>query len=60
MITAKKVGSIKKELDLPIEDRKREKAILRQLAESAGDSITDEQLIRIFKAVFKSSKQVQK
>ena len=60
MIAAKKVGELKKELQIPIEDRSREREILQRLAEYAGNSITDEQLIRIFKAVFKSSKQVQK
>jgi chorismate mutase len=60
MIAAKKVGELKKELQIPIEDQSREREILQRLAEYAGNSITDEQLIRIFKAVFKSSKQVQK
>ncbi len=60
MAVAQEVGQLKKELKIPVEDVRREKEIIRRLTKSAGDTLSDEQLIRIFKAVFQSSKQVQK
>ncbi len=54
------VGQIKSELHIPIEDKEREKEIIDRLSEHAGKGLTENQLIRIFKAVFKSSKQEQR
>ncbi len=54
------VGKLKDELHIPIEDKKREKEIIDRLTKIAGKNLSEEQLIRIFTAVFKSSKQFQK
>ncbi len=54
------VGELKSELDVPIEDSNREKMIIERLTQHAEGTLTEEQLIRIFTLVFKSSKQVQK
>jgi len=47
-------------LDIPVEDKNRENEIIDRLTQQAGRNLSEEQLIRIFTAVFKSSKQVQK
>jgi len=60
MALAREVGSLKKVLNIPVEDLSREKEIIDRLTRSAGGTLTEEQLIRIFKAVFRSAKQVQK
>ena len=52
--------NIKEELDIPVEDKNRENEIIDRLTQLAGRNLSEEQLIRIFTAVFKSSKQVQK
>jgi len=57
---SKEVGKLKDELHIPIEDKKREKEIIDRLTKIAGRNLSEEQLIRIFTAVFKSSKQFQK
>ncbi len=57
---SKEVGKLKDELHIPIEDKKREKEIIDRLTKIAGKNLSEEQLIRIFTAVFKSSKQFQK
>ena len=54
------VGKLKDELHIPIEDKKREKEIIDRLTKIAGKNLSEKQLIRIFTAVFKSSKQFQK
>ena len=59
MRISKEVGQLKEKLDIPIEDKKREKEIIDRLTAQAGKNLSEEQLIRIFTAVFKSSKQVQ-
>ena len=59
MRISKEVGQLKEKLDIPIEDKKREKEIIDRLTTQAGKNLSEEQLIRIFTAVFKSSKQVQ-
>ena len=56
---SKEVGKLKEELDIPIEDKEREKEIIDRLTQQAGRNLSEEQLIRIFTAVFKSSKQAQ-
>ena len=60
MLTAREMGSLKKELNITVEDQHREKEIIDRLTRSAGGTLSEEQLIRIFKAVFHSAKQVQK
>ena len=60
MRISKEVGLLKEELHIPIEDKSREAEIIERLTSKAGKNLTEEQLIRIFTAVFKSSKQVQK
>ena len=59
MRVSKKVGALKEKLHIPIEDQNREKEIIERLTQQVGKNLTEEQLIRIFTAVFKSSKQVQ-
>lgn len=54
------VGELKSKLDVPIEDSQRETDIIERLTNNAKGTLTEEQLIRIFKAVFKSSKQIQR
>ena len=57
---SKEVGRLKEKLDIPVEDKSRENEIIDRLTQQAGRNLSEEQLIRIFTAVFKSSKQVQK
>ena len=57
---SKEVGELKEELQIPVEDKGREQEIIDRLTQQAGQNLSEEQLIRIFTAVFKSSKQVQK
>ena len=57
---SKEVGALKEKLDIPVEDKNRENEIIDRLTKQAGINLSEEQLIRIFTAVFKSSKQVQK
>ena len=56
---SKKVGKLKEKLDIPVEDKNRENEIIDRLTQQAGQNLSEEQLIRIFTAVFKSSKQIQ-
>ena len=60
MEISKKVGLLKEKLHIPIEDKLRENEIIERLTSKAGKNLSEEQLIRIFTAVFRSSKQVQK
>ena len=60
MRISKEVGLLKEELHIPIEDKSRETDIIERLTSKVGKNLTEEQLVRIFTAVFKSSKQVQK
>ena len=60
MDVSKKVGKLKVTLDIPVEDKGREEEIIQRLGELADGKLKEEQLIRIFAAVFKSSKQIQK
>ena len=57
---SKEVGELKEKLDIPVEDKNRENEIIDRLTKQAGRNLSEEKLIRIFTAVFKSSKQVQK
>ena len=57
---SKEVGRLKEELDIPVEDKTRENEIIERLTHQTGQNLSEEQLIRIFTAVFKSSKQMQK
>jgi len=60
MDVSKKVGAVKAVLHIPVEDKGRENKIIQRLGELAEGNLKEEQLIRIFTAVFKSSKQIQK
>jgi len=60
MDVSKKVGELKATLHIPVEDKSREGKIIQRLGELADGKFKEEQLIRIFAAVFKSSKQIQK
>ena len=57
---SREVGKLKEKLDIPVEDKNSENEIIDRLTKQAGINLSEEQLIRIFTAVFKSSKQVQK
>lgn len=57
---SKEVGKLKEKLDIPVEDKGREQEIIDRLTQQAGSNLSEEQLIRIFTAVFKSSKQIQR
>ena len=57
---SKEVGKLKEKLDIPVEDKNREDEIIDRLTKQTGRNLSEEQLIRIFTVVFKSSKQVQK
>ena len=57
---SKEVGKLKEELDIPVEDKAREQEIIERLTQQAGKNLSEEQLIRIFTSVFKSSKQIQR
>ena len=59
MQISKKVGLLKEKLHIQIEDKLRENEIIERLTSKAGKNLSEEQLIRIFTAVFRSSKQVQ-
>ena len=60
MDVSKKVGELKAALHIPVEDKGREDEIIQRLGELANGHLKAESLIRIFTAVFKSSKQIQK
>ncbi|MBT5078817.1 MAG: chorismate mutase [Candidatus Marinimicrobia bacterium] len=60
MDVSRKVGELKAALHIPVEDKGREEEIIQRLGELADRNLKEEQLIRIFTAVFKSSKQIQK
>ena len=57
---SKEVGKLKEKLDIPVEDKNREDEIIDRLIKQARRNLSEQQLIRIFTAVFKTSKQVQK
>mgnify|MGYP003956236835 CR=1 FL=1 len=59
MRISKEVGKLKEKLDIPVEDKIREQEIIERLTTHAGKNLSEEQLVRIFTAVFRSSKQVQ-
>ena len=59
MDVSKKVGELKTALHIPVEVRGREEEIIQRLGELADGNLKEEQLIKIFTAVFKSSKQIQ-
>jgi len=59
MDVIRRVGQIKSELDIPIEDIKREKEIIKKLTDHSHKKLSDKQLLRIFQAVFQSSKSEQ-
>jgi chorismate mutase len=55
-----KIGKIKHQLDIPIDDSAREKEILKRLYQLDGHSISREHLKLIFDTIFKISKDNQK
>ena len=59
MDVIRRVGQIKSELDIPIEDIKREKEIIKKLTDHSHKKLSEKQLLRIFQAVFQSSKSEQ-
>tara|TARA_A100001011_G_C13833410_1_gene643899 strand:+ start:79 stop:339 length:261 start_codon:yes stop_codon:yes gene_type:complete len=59
MQISKEVGRLKEDLKLPVEDKTREQEIIDRLIQQTGKDLSEEQLMRIFTAVFTSSKQVQ-
>ena len=59
MNLSKEVGQLKEKLKLPVEDKTREQEIIDRLIQQAGRNLSEEQLMRIFTAVFTSSKQIQ-
>ncbi len=56
---SREIGQLKQALKMPLEDLQREQEIIHRLTHSASGNLTEEQLIRIYQAVFTSSKQVQ-
>ena len=54
------VGDLKKDLEISVEDLNRENEIIDRLTSHSSGELTEKQLIRIFSAVFKSSKQIQR
>ena len=54
------VGKIKSKVDVPIKDKHREKRIIDRLIKLKSEKFSDDQLINIFSAVFKSSRDIQK
>tara|TARA_Y100000588_G_C14140498_1_gene875836 strand:- start:637 stop:903 length:267 start_codon:yes stop_codon:yes gene_type:complete len=59
MDVIRRVGQIKSELDIPIEDIKREKEIIKKLTDHSHKKLSEKQLLRIFQVVFQSSKSEQ-
>ena len=55
-----KVGNLKKDLEISVEDLNREYKIIQRLTSQSSGKLTENKLIRIFSAVFKSSKQIQR
>ena len=55
-----KVGKVKSKLDAPIKDKDRERSIIDRLIKLKSENLSDDQLINIFSAVFKSSRDIQK
>jgi len=53
------VGDLKQELEISVEDLNRENDIIKRLTAQSSGELSAKQLIRIFTAVFKSSKQIQ-
>ena len=53
MEISKKVGKLKEELDIPVEDKNRENEIIDRLTQQAGKNLSEEQLIRIFNSIMK-------
>lgn len=54
------VGDLKQELEISVEDLNRENEIIERLTAHSKGDLSSKQLIRIFSAVFKSSKQIQR
>ena len=54
------VGDLKKNLDISVEDLNRENEIIDRLTYHSSGELNEKQLIRIFSAVFRSSKQIQR
>ena len=60
MNIVKEVRDLKQELDISVEDLNRENEIIERLTQHSSGKLSTKQLIRIFKSVFKFSKQIQR
>ncbi len=60
MRIVREVGDLKQELDISVEDLNRENEIIQRLTQHSSGKLSENQLIRIFTTVFKSSKQIQR
>ena len=60
MRISREVGKLKEKLDIPVEDKNRENEIIDRLVHQTGRNLSEEQLIRIFTAVFKSASRSTK
>lgn len=57
--TVRKIGTFKRQLNIPVEDAGREKEILERLYQMAGDSLRPDQIDLIFNTIFKTAKELQ-
>ena len=57
---AKKIGDIKKELKLPIYDKKREDIIINRLIEKTKNQLNANQIKQILKPIINISKDLQR
>ncbi|MBC8215159.1 MAG: chorismate mutase [Candidatus Marinimicrobia bacterium] len=60
MEVARSVGDIKKQIEMAVEDKDREQAILNRLYGLTDDPLTRKQIKRIFTSIFHTAKDVQK
>lgn len=60
MRIVQEVGNLKEKLDISVEDLNRENEIIQRLTQHSSGKLSENQLIRIFTSVFKSSKQIQR
>ncbi|MGI8470169.1 MAG: chorismate mutase [Pyrinomonadaceae bacterium] len=56
---ARKIGTLKATAGLPITDSEREEKILRGVCNLNRGNLTDETIVRIFREILRSSKQIQ-
>ncbi len=58
-ILSREMGDIKRDKNLKINDRDRERQIIQRLSSQAGNKLSGEQIERIFSRIFQSSKSQQ-